>query len=70
MAPGLPTLPAEGEREQPIQQKEGIVVVSGKKLRKNADRKKFWFIEPISGNMVDFTLGFNSPWPNQLGIVF
>lgn len=60
--PGLPVSMQTEEKDT-----TGIVVVSGKKLRKNSDRRRLWFIESTSGNVIDSTLVFNSPWPNQIG---
>ncbi len=47
---------------------QGIVVVSGKKLRKNSDRRRLWFIESVSGNVVDFSTVYSSPWQSQTGL--
>lgn len=63
-----PSVPA-AEGEAPTKKGEGIVVISGNKLRKNADKRKMWFIEPSAGTTVDFVLSFNSPYPTQPGLL-
>lgn len=46
----------------------GMVVVSGKKLKKNSDKRRLWFIESTYGHVIDFTTVFNTPWRTQTGI--
>lgn len=50
---------------------KGIVVISGKALRRNSEKKRVWFVGTPSGSPVaDFTFVFNSPWPANTGTCF